>query len=651
MIGFQQSMQAAGLTPPEHIEPGRFHRFPGIGKQGGTAGWCKMFPDGLGGTFGDYSTGLNESWQAKRERPFTGDELVVFRRQVEEAWRHAEEQRHREQQQAAAKANAILSGAVGDPTGHAYTVNKKVSFGSLVKRGPWAQRGWPDALLVPMYDESGAVVSVQAINTDGTKDFIARGKKKGCFHPLGIIRGATGRVLTGEGLATVAAAVDATGLPGVVAFDAGNLLPVAEVVRRLAPGAEIVTLADDDQKPDTEKNAGIEASTRAALAVGGSVAIPAMGKKADFWDLWSEQGEEAVRVAIGAASLAGNQPANQAPTSNLSPRDRLSALSVQKEYVAMIGNEEWLFKNLIIKNQIVVLIAKSGGGKTTICFDFISPWMIEHHAVTVFYFDLDSPASDHARMHEIAQKIGPRFHWINPLTHGKGVDELMEILKQFVESGERLDNTVFDFDTTKKFIDVLDKRSVKPFFNLMRQLTALGATIVLLGHANKHRANDGTLIFEGVGDIQSDADALIFLERIQATDGGQHVTTVVDPDKGAKVRGLYEPITFHIAKDRTVTLCDNVFPVPDWQPTSAKKDKLTQEDILERIREYLSEQPEPVQQGHITDALMVVPGASFHRVRQTLISCAVPQHEATQPGQIYHINCGLFNRKTYGVVK
>jgi len=367
--------------------------------------------------------------------------------------------------------------------------------------------------------------------------------------------------------------------------------------------------------------------------------------------LWTPAENNAFAEVVKAGKEQEQYAAEVEEERKPSPLDRLSLLTVQKEYVAMIGNEEWIFKYLIIKNQIVVIIAKSGGGKTTISFDFICAWIIEHHGVTVFYFDLDSPASDHARMLEKAQEIGPRFHWINPLTHGKGPDELMEILKQFVELGERLDNVVFFFDTMKKFINVLDKNSVKPFFNLLRQLAALGATVVLLGHANKHRAIDGTLIFEGVGDIQSDADALIFFERMEAPDGGQHVTTVVDPNKGAKVRGLYEQLTFHIARDRTVTLCDKVVPVPDWQPVSAKQGKLTEEEILSRIQEYLSEQPEPVQQVHITDALMGEPGASFHRVRKALISCAVPQHEATQPGQIYHINCGLFNRKTYGVVK
>lgn len=311
---FKAAMQAAGLEPPEHIQPGRFHRFPGTGKSNGnTAGWCKLFSDSQGGTFGDHSTGLSESWQAEHEQPMTKAEREAFRQQVEESRRLAEEQRRQEQARAAELATVLLSGAVGDPTGHPYAKTKKVSFGRLVKRGPWHQREWSDALLLPLFDESGQVVSVQAINDNpkDKKDLLFGGRKKGCFHPLGKFRGVTGRVLIGEGLATVAAAVSATGLPGVMAVDAGNLLAVAEVVKRLAPDAQIVFLADDDQKPDTDSNPGIEAATKAALTVGGVVAVPSMGKKADFWDLWHEHGTDAVRITIEAAGTVEDQQRDQ----------------------------------------------------------------------------------------------------------------------------------------------------------------------------------------------------------------------------------------------------------------------------------------------------------------------------------------------------
>ena len=67
---FRDAIQAVGLTPPDVIEPGRLHRFPGVGKgRGNTAGWCILFEAGLGGCFGDWSSSLSETWQVKRNKP------------------------------------------------------------------------------------------------------------------------------------------------------------------------------------------------------------------------------------------------------------------------------------------------------------------------------------------------------------------------------------------------------------------------------------------------------------------------------------------------------------------------------------------------------------------------------------------------------
>jgi len=304
IYAFLETMRAAGLEPPEHIETsGSLIRFD-IDAKGDKAGWYIFHADGVpAGQFGNWKTGLSEKWCGKDQQAMTEAERAEQRRFNERAKAQREAQRLADQELAATKAAAILSGAASDPAGHAYAATKKVSFGPLVKRGPWAQRGWADALLVPLFEESGSVVSVQAIsaNLNDKKDFLFGGRKKGCFHPLGKFRGATGRVLLGEGLATVAAAASVTGLPGVVAFDAGNLQSVVEIVRKLAPMAQIVILADDDRKPDTEKNHGIEEATKAALAVGGVVAVPGLGRKADFWDVLNEQGADAVRQAIEGA--------------------------------------------------------------------------------------------------------------------------------------------------------------------------------------------------------------------------------------------------------------------------------------------------------------------------------------------------------------
>ena len=143
-----------------------------------------------------------------------------------------------------------------NPLLHQYYIKKAVTLGDKVHRGAWPQKGWDDALIVPIYSSEGTLASLQAIHPDPSikKDFLADGRIKGCFYLIGKISGVSGLIVIGEGLATVAAVCEVMGCPGVVAFSAGNLEAVAKEIRTLAPLADIVLIADDDQKEDCHES-------------------------------------------------------------------------------------------------------------------------------------------------------------------------------------------------------------------------------------------------------------------------------------------------------------------------------------------------------------------------------------------------------------
>jgi putative DNA primase/helicase len=295
---FKSSIRSCGMNPPDTIQPDKFNRFPGVGKkQGDDAGWCKLFDDGRSGVFGDFSTGLDEYWQADNNRLYTTEERQAFHVRCEAERKARDIEQRKQYAEAANKAAEIMAAANVDPAQHPYAFKKGCSMGEKVKRGAWAQRGWTDALLIPLYGEDGQLWTLEAINTDGEKDYLKGGRKRGCFHPLDKIRGAN-RVLIGEGLATVAPVHAIDGAPAVAAMDAGNLLTVALIIRKLAPNAELILLADNDIKADGS-NPGLKAATEAARAVGGFVAVPELGgQKCDFWDVWQQRGADAVRDAL-----------------------------------------------------------------------------------------------------------------------------------------------------------------------------------------------------------------------------------------------------------------------------------------------------------------------------------------------------------------
>jgi len=197
-------------------------------------------------------------------------------------------------------------------------------------------------LLVPMRDADGVLWNVQCIAPqkapDGTdKRYgpprVKGGRKQGLFHVLGAlplpdaagavggpsgalhgaVSGAPAVVLLAEGYATAASLHMATGHPVAVAFDAGNLAPVAKALQQLCPGVLVVVCGDDDADTEarTGTNPGRQKATAAAKAVGSKgqglalfpEGLPTGGS--DFNDLHAHVGGEAGLAAVRTIVEAG----------------------------------------------------------------------------------------------------------------------------------------------------------------------------------------------------------------------------------------------------------------------------------------------------------------------------------------------------------
>lgn len=173
------------------------------------------------------------------------DQAELDRRRAERAARDAAElaARQRRARQAALRASALWASA-GRSGSSPYLARKGVD--------PESVRFLPDgSLVVPMlrYDlpRDAALVGAQVILPDGSKRFTPGTAKQGSACRLGMV--VVGQpVLLCEGLATGLTILAATErrYPVFVAFDAGNLLPVAEILRSTFPSSVILVCADDD---------------------------------------------------------------------------------------------------------------------------------------------------------------------------------------------------------------------------------------------------------------------------------------------------------------------------------------------------------------------------------------------------------------------
>ncbi|GHC96694.1 hypothetical protein GCM10007320_50880 [Pseudorhodoferax aquiterrae] len=213
----------------------------------------------------------------REQRELTPAERKAFAQRMEALRRnHDAEQRQR---QAEAAASAAVRWVSAQPAhDHQYLRAKGIQAHGTRIEG--------NALMVPLRDTSGQLHSLQFIAADGAKLFMPGGRTRGCYHAIGK---PAGKLVIVEGFATGATVHEQTGHAVAVAFNAGNLLPVARALRSKFPCIDLVLAADDDWK--TDGNPGLTAATEAAKAVGGLLAVPNFtglprgDKDTDFNDL------------------------------------------------------------------------------------------------------------------------------------------------------------------------------------------------------------------------------------------------------------------------------------------------------------------------------------------------------------------------------
>lgn len=265
---FIAALRGAGLLVQSVVSDGRLRRVRAQGDGAGQrSGWYVLHPGPpMAGAYGNWKTGVSEQWRSGEDAPLSAAELARLQDAVVRAQRRQQAERAR--RQAAARQLAVSRwqrAGRADPA-HPYLAAKAIA--------PHGLRQLDDVLLVPMRDGEGRLWSLQSIDRDGNKRFLAGGRKQGLYYAIG--REVSDVVCVAEGFATAASVFEATGYPTAVAFDAGNLEPVARELRAKFPHALIVLCADDDAATALVRgiNPGLANAQRAAQAVGGVVAMP-----------------------------------------------------------------------------------------------------------------------------------------------------------------------------------------------------------------------------------------------------------------------------------------------------------------------------------------------------------------------------------------
>ncbi|HCD8901485.1 TPA: toprim domain-containing protein, partial [Enterobacter hormaechei] len=195
----------------------------------------------------------------------------------------------------AAELAAKLMEKTRPATGNAYLTRKgfpgreSLMFTATHKTGGVTYRAGD--VVVPLHDETGALVNLQLINSDGLKRTLKGGQVKGTCHTIEGQKQAGKRQWIAEGYATALTVHHLTGETVMVALSSVNLLSLASLVRQKHPACQIVLAADRDLNGDGQSKAAA-----AADACEGVVALPPVF--GDWNDAFMQNGEEATRKAI-----------------------------------------------------------------------------------------------------------------------------------------------------------------------------------------------------------------------------------------------------------------------------------------------------------------------------------------------------------------
>lgn len=311
---FANALEQAGLDlrGKAPIMDGQIHRVPLIGRSGGDldGAYCGYLDERPAGWMQNFSAGEKHTWVASGHT-LTKEQLEAQRAEIarkrEERQRLILEQQHKTAREAHTEWIAHDWASADNP----YLQAKGVQ--------PFRVREDVDGtLLVPVMTVDKELRGLQTISPEGEKRFMYGMEKNGNFHMIAdpdkdLSKDlAQGEIILAEGYATGATLHMATEKPVAVAFDAGNLEPVAKKLREKFPNAAITICADNDHKhtrktPDGVEpwNKGVELAQRAAQEVGGKVVVPIFtdeerGKGlTDFNDLHQSRGLDEVKRQVG----------------------------------------------------------------------------------------------------------------------------------------------------------------------------------------------------------------------------------------------------------------------------------------------------------------------------------------------------------------
>lgn len=524
---FYNALQSHGIpTPESSISESRFTRWGDNSRY-----WVKPVADGY--LFGDFKQGISENWFPRFEKNLSHKEIIARQKQRDDEQKKAEAELLRLQEQTAVKAQAIWSNASTEGKSQ-YLERKQIKADRIRFKG--------NIIVIPLYDTTGKIWSLQYINENGDKRFLADGKKKGSFYLIGAeVQNLSlqKEVIVCEGFATGHSINQATDKIVAVAFDASNLEPVVSSIKKCYPQISLIIGADNDWFK--EVNTGLVKAKEVAKKYNCSLVIPEFfdtikkHNPSDFNDIHIHLGLEEVKRQVEAKVKENTK--------------RIRALNISDFLKLQIPPREMLLSPILPSQGLAMLYAKRGIGKTQVSLSialaiasgkemFGGKWKCEKPC-KVLFVDGEMPANVlQERLARLILNYGdfdPSYlNIVTPDMQEFGIPNLSE------KEGQEAIEEYIQEDTKIIILDNLstlcrsgkenDEDSWKPIQDWVLKLRSKGKSVLFIHHSNKSGTQRGTSKKEDI------LDTVITLKRPDDYENEQGARFEVHYEKA---RGFY----------------------------------------------------------------------------------------------------------------
>lgn len=173
---------------------------------------------------------------------------------------------------------------------------------------------------------------------------------------------------------------------------------------------------------------------------------------------------------------------------------------------------EYLFDNLLVKNEITMIAARSGIGKSLTTFAFVNMILLNNKVSKIIYLDGDNGLTTikERKVHLVKEKHGDKLIYLQ----GLKTSEFNIVIKNLLNSS--LDDILIVFDSIKNFMQGGDRdknRDVSKVMEILKMLRNNGGTVIFLHHSNKPSKDIDELMYAGSSAWEEDSTNAFVLKN------------------------------------------------------------------------------------------------------------------------------------------